>query len=146
MLLNRIRPAVDIILRKNTTVLELIVSAIILAYTNNKSIVRTDDGDIDFINISVEFCKVIHLLLFIISLDYVLKKSLDRNNDIGFTLIERRIKIYPDIKIIDVDYADDLIIVTDNTNEAILLLHKIEKAAKEIGLSINTVKTKFIKE
>ena len=42
------------------------------------------------------------------------------------------------------DYADDLAIVTDKTNEAIILLHKIEKAAKEIRLSINTGKTKFI--
>ena len=42
------------------------------------------------------------------------------------------------------DYADDLTIVTDKTNEAIILLHTIEKAAEEIGLSINTGKTKFI--
>ena len=42
------------------------------------------------------------------------------------------------------DYADDLAIVTGKTNEAILLLHKIEKDAKEIGISINTRKTKFI--
>ena len=42
------------------------------------------------------------------------------------------------------DYADDLAIVTDKTNEAIILFHKIEKTAKEIGLSIYTGKTKFI--
>ena len=42
------------------------------------------------------------------------------------------------------DYADDLAIVTDKTNESIILLHKIEHATKEIGLSINTGKTKFI--
>ena len=48
------------------------------------------------------------------------------------------------IQITDVDYADDLAIVTDKTSEAILLLHTIEKAAQEIGLSINTGKMKFI--
>ena len=42
------------------------------------------------------------------------------------------------------NYADDLAIVTYKTNEAILLLHTIEKAAKEIELSINTRKKKFI--
>ena len=42
------------------------------------------------------------------------------------------------------DYADDLAIVTDKPNEAIILLHKIKKDAKEIGLSINTGKTTFI--
>ena len=107
---------------------------------------RTDDGDTDFINISVGIlqCDTQAPFLFIICLDFVLKKTLDRNNDIGFTLIERRIKRYPAIEITDVDYADDLSIVIDKTYEAIILLHKIEKAAKEIGLSINTGKTKFI--
>ena len=38
-----------------------IISAIMIAYTNTKSIVRTDDGDTDFINISGG---VLHLLLF----------------------------------------------------------------------------------
>ena len=44
-----------------------IISAIMIAYIdkNTKSNVRTDDGDTDFINISVEFCYVIHLLLFL---------------------------------------------------------------------------------
>ena len=61
------------------------------------------------------------------------------------TLIERRSKRYPAIQITDVDYADDLARVTNTTNEAILLLlHNIEKGAKEIGLFINTGKTKFI--
>ena len=42
------------------------------------------------------------------------------------------------------DYADDLAIVTDKTNEAIIRLHTIEKAAKEIGLSMITGMTTFI--
>ena len=123
-----------------------IIGAIMIAYTNTKSIMRTDDGDTDFINISGGVLQgdTLAPFLFIICLDYVLKKTLDRNNDIGFTLIERRRKRYPAIQITDVDYADDLDIVTDKTNEAIILLHTIEKAAKEIGLSINTEKTKFI--
>ena len=48
----------------------------------------------------------------------------------------RRSKIYPAIKIKDVNYADDLALVTDKTNKSIILLHKIEHAAKEIGLYI----------
>ena len=87
----------------------------------------TDDGDTDFIKISggVLQCVTLAPFLFIISLDYVLKKALDRNNDFGFTLIERKSKRYPAIKMIDVEYADYLAIVTDKTNEAIILLHKI---------------------
>ena len=44
----------------------------------------------------------------------------------------------------DVDYADDLAIVTDKTSEDTILLHKIENTAKEIGLNINAGKTEFI--
>ena len=107
---------------------------------------RTDDGDTDFINISGGVLQgdTLAPFLLIICLDYVLKKVLDRNNNLGFTLIERRNNRYPAIKITDVDYADDLALVIDKINEAIILLDKIEKAAKEIGLSINTGKTKFI--
>ena len=143
MLLNRIMPAVDIILRTNqnicrtnrstsgqiltvrisikganannltATILFIdfskafdsidrgkmadILNAIMIAYTNTKSIVRTDDGDTGLINISggVLHSDTLAPSLFIICLDYVLKKVFDRNNDIGFTLIERRSKIYP---------------------------------------------------
>ena len=38
---------------------------------------------------------------------------------------------HPAIKITDVDYADDLAIVTDKTSEATILLHKIENTAKD---------------
>ena len=56
-----------------------IISAIMIAYTNTKSIVRTDDGDSDFINISGGVLQgdTIGPCLFIICLDYVLKKALD---------------------------------------------------------------------
>ena len=76
-----------------------IISAIIIAYKNTKSIVRTDDGDTDFINISGGVLQGDTLVpfLFINCLGYVLMKSLDRNNDLGFTLIERRSKRYPAI-------------------------------------------------
>ena len=123
-----------------------IISSIMIAYKNTKSIVRTDYGDTEFINISCEVLQgdTLAHFIFIICLDYIFKKALYRNNDLGFTLIERRSKIYPVIKLTDADYADDIAILTDKTNEAMILLHKIEHAAKEIGLSINTGKKKFI--
>ena len=127
-------------------ILDEIISDIMIAYKNTKYIVRTDDGDTECINIlcGVVQCDTLAPFIFIICLDYVLKKALDRNNDLGFTLIARRRKIYPAIQITDMDYTDDLAIITDKINEAIILLNLIEHAAKEIGLSINTGKMKFI--
>ena len=91
-----------------------IISAIMIAYKNTKSIVRTDDGDTDFINISGGVLQdgTLAPFLFIICLDYVLKKA----HDIGFTLIKRRSKTYTAIQITDVDYADYLAILIDKSN------------------------------
>ena len=81
-----------------------------IAYKNTKSIVLIDDSDTEFINISGGVLQGDTLAHFIfkICVDYVLMKALDLNNDLGFTLIERRSKRYPAIQITDVDYADDL--------------------------------------
>ena len=56
-----------------------------IPYKNTKYIVRTDDGDTEFINISGGVLQgdTISPFLFIICLDYILKKSLDRNNDLN---------------------------------------------------------------
>ena len=44
----------------------------------------------------------------------------------------------------DIDYAQDLAIVTDNVKDANTLLIKLEEATKEIGLNINTAKTEYM--
>ena len=46
--------------------------------------------------------------LFVITLDYMFRTSLDELNYMGFTLSQRRSSRHPAEKITDVDYADDL--------------------------------------
>ena len=125
---------------------EKIINAIMITYKDTKSIVRSDDGDTEFITKTGGVLQgdTLAPFLFIIFLDYVLKMSLDRDNVLGCILSERKSRRYPEIKITDVDYADDLAIVTDKTSEATILLHKFENTAKEIGLNINAGMTEFI--
>ena len=129
---------------------EKIINEIMIAYKYTKSIERSDDGDTELITITGGVLQgdILAPFLFITCLDYshiyVLKMSLDRDNVLGFTLSERNSRRYPAIKMTDVDYADDLAIVTDKTSEATIILHKIENTAKEIGLNINSSKTEFI--
>ena len=78
-------------------------------------------------------------------LDYIMKTSIDTNTSRGFTLTEAKSRRYPKITITDVDYADDLAIITDNIKDAETLLQQIEKSAKQIGLYTNEKKTEFIK-
>ena len=44
----------------------------------------------------------------------------------------------------DVDYADDLVLISDFLTDGTILLHKLEQAASEVGLYINAKKTEFI--
>ena len=125
---------------------EEIVSAIMMLYQNTKSMVRSPDGDTDFFNITAGVLQgdTLAPFLFIICLDYVLRKALDENPELGFTLQQPRSRRYPAVKITDVDYADDLALLTNTIQDATALLHKIEEAASEIGLYINSKKTEYI--
>ena len=75
--------------------------------------------------------------LFIICLDYVFEMALGRENELFYINWEKEQKISSNKK-------NDIAILTDKTDEAEILLHKIEYHAKDIGLSINADKTEFI--
>ena len=88
--------------------------------------------------------------LFIIHIDYILKKHWIylylynySNLYLGFTLI-KKIKRYPDLHITDIDYADDIAILTNSMLDANTLLYKIEDTAKDIGLHINSDKNEYM--
>ena len=122
------------------------VDAIMILYKNTKSMVRSPDGDTDFFNITAGVLQgdTLAPYLFIICLDYVLRKAADANYQIGFTLSEDRSRRYPAQKITDADYADDLAAIADYLTEATILLHAIEEAASEVGLYVNAGKTKVL--
>ena len=125
---------------------EVAVKAIMMLYTNTSSMVQSPDGDTDLFEITSGVLQgdTLAPYLFIICLDYALRRSLDANKDLGFTLQYARSRRYPDIKVTDADYVDDLAILSNYLSEATILLHQSEKAACVVGLNINTSKTKFL--
>ena len=80
----------------------------------------------------------------VICLDYALRISADKNQDLGFTLVKSKSRRYPAKRITDVDYADDLALTSDTIEQAETLLHSLEHAAKQIGIHINAKKTEFM--
>ena len=82
--------------------------------------------------------------LFIICVDYILRTTVDTQNDLGFTLAHPRSNRYPTIKITDADYADDIALFADKIDEAETLLHALEEASAEIGLYVNAKKTEYM--
>ena len=81
-----------------------------MLYKNTKSLVRSPDGDTDYFDIATGVLQgdTLAPFLFIITLDYVLRTSLYKHDDLGFTLLKRKSSRYPAKKLTDVDYADDL--------------------------------------
>ena len=82
--------------------------------------------------------------LFIIGLDYVLRTSIDKIRENGFELTKKRSRRYPAKTITNADYADDIAILANTPNQAETLLHSSERAAADIGLHVNSHKTKYI--
>ena len=122
------------------------VNAIMMMYHNTRLMVRSPDGDTDFLNITAGVLQGDTLAPFIciICLDYVLRKALDKNLDLGFTLTKQKGRRHPAKTITDADYADDLAVLADYLKDATSLLHSVETTAREIGLYVNADKTEFI--
>ena len=113
-----------------------------ILYQDTCSMVRSPDGDTDFSDISAGVLQgdTLTPYIFIICLNYILRKAPDKNNELGFTLAKRKSKRYPAMKITNADYADDLAVLADVLKDATFLLHSIERTAKEIGLGDMEIK------
>ena len=121
-----------------------IIQAIKVMYHNSNSRVRTPDGLTDaFLTlIGVLQGDTLAPLLFIIVLDYILRQSM--KDDHGLTLIPRRSRRVPGLTVTDLDYADDLALLSDTIQKAQSLLHDLETAASLVGLHVNASKTEYM--
>ena len=120
------------------------IAAIRMLYRNTKAMVRSPDGDTDFFNVvaGVLHGDTLAPFLFILTLDYVLRTSVDKLNSFGFTLEKAKSRRYQ--KITDADYADNLALFSDKIDDAERLLHAVEEAAARIGLYVNAKKTEYV--
>ena len=70
--------------------------------------------------------------------------SIDKIKENGFELTKKRSRRYPTKTITDTDYADDIAILANTTNQAETLLHSFERATAGIGLHVNAHKTEYM--
>ena len=122
------------------------VAAITILYRNSKVKVRTPDGDTEYFDIVAGVLQgdTLAPYLFIICLDYVLRTSIDKIKENGLELTKKRSKRYPATTITDADYADDIAILANTSDQAETLLHSLERAAASIGLYVNAHKTEYM--
>ena len=74
-------------------------------------------------------------------LDYVLRKTFDgREEELGFHLHRRRSRRVAPIVVTDLDFADDLAILTDEIEKAQEILSRLEREGGQVGLHCNVTK------
>ena len=119
---------------------------IMMLYKNTKVKVRSPVGDTDYFDIEAGVLQgdTLAPYLFIISLDYVLRTSIDLMKENGFKLAKERSRKYPAQTITDADYVDDIALLANTPAQAESLLHSLERAAPGIGLYVNADKTEYM--
>ena len=82
--------------------------------------------------------------LFIIAVDYAGRTAISNSADCGFTLEKAKSRRHPAKCITDVDYADNVSLLSDFVDKAEKILHNVEMAAKLISLHVNEKKTEYM--
>lgn len=112
-------------------------------YSGTRARVVTPDGKSEEFDILAGVMQgdTLAPFLFIIVLDYALKKAISgREQELGFTLTPRKSSRHPAVVLTDLDYADDISLLSDNMEQAQELLHRVELECTKVGLRINAVK------
>ena len=122
-----------------------IIAAIKALYTHTQASVITPDGETDFFDIEAGVLQgdTLAPFLFIIVLDYVLRLSLDTINDKGLQIHPRRSRRQPATHITDLDFADEIALVSDLVTNAEAFLHSVEDAPSRTPLQRNQNRSDF---
>ena len=120
------------------------IEAIKVMYQNTSAVVITPEGLTEkfFINTGVLQGDPLAPLLFIICLDYAMRMAL--NNSDGLTLHPQKSKRKPAEKLSDLDFADDIALLSDSLADAQAMLNRVEQSCQAVGLHLNSTKTKFM--
>ena len=122
-----------------------LLRAIESMYTNTRAKVISPDGETEMFDITAGVLQgdTLAPFLFIIVLDYALRKAISgREEELGFTLTPRKSRRHPKVVLTDLDFADDLSLLSDEIEQAQELLLSVERECKKVGLGVNAKKTK----
>ena len=121
-----------------------LLEAIMVMYENIKAKVFTPDGETDLTEIVAGVFKgdTLSPYLFAIVLDYVMRKTINgKGEEIGFQLDRRRSRRVLPVIVTDLDFSDDISLISQEIEATQILLHKIETEAEKVGLHLNAKKT-----
>ena len=83
--------------------------------------------------------------LFIIVLDYALRGVLNGYEEqLRFTISPRRSKRLSTVTLTDLDFVDDIALLSDKIEQAQSILSRVQRDCLIVGLALNVKKTKYI--
>jgi hypothetical protein len=123
------------------------VEAIEATYSETWAKVRTADGVTEAFQILAGVLQgdTLAPFLFIVALDYALRSAINgREEELGFTLKKRASRRVAAKMVTDLDFADDISLLSDTVEQACTLLLAVEEECTRIGLGLNAKKTKVM--
>ena len=125
-----------------------LLRAIEQMYTNTKASIQTPDGETEQFDITAGLFQgdTLAPFLFIIVLDYAMRKAMadGKEDELGFTITPRKSRRHPKEVLADLDFADDIALLSDAIEQAQELLLKVETECSKVGLGLNGPKTKYL--
>ena len=126
---------------------DLIVRLIDNLYTGTVAKVLTAEGFTEVFDILAGVLQgdTLAPYLFIIVIDYIMTIAIDDSEtELGFTLKPAQSRRVAAETVADVEFADDVALVTDSIEAAQNFLGRLEAAALSVGLAMNVGKTEFM--
>ena len=126
---------------------DILVSAIQNMNRDTQAKVISPDGETRSFNIQAGVLQgdTLAPYLFVIVLDYVLRRATVNNEErLGFTLAKRQSKRINPTVITDCDFADDIVLLSNEIEQAQIFFKKVEKETMKVGLHVNSEKTKYL--
>ena len=123
---------------------EKVVALVMIFYIGTTAQVITPDGPSEEFDISAGVLQgdTLAPFIFVIVVDYVLRNNIiETGEEVGFTTVPRKSRRCPAKYITDLDFADDIALLSDDKEKAQRLLLSTEEWALSVGLCINKSKT-----
>ena len=124
---------------------KIITNAVEDTYKNTMAKVISPDGETKLFEMLAGVLQgdTLAPYLFIITLDYCLRKAISgREEELGFIARPRQTRRIGPKMVTDLNFADDIGLISNTTKQAQTLLEEVEKAALQVGLHMNASKTK----
>ena len=124
-----------------------LLRAIESMYRDTRAKVVTPDGETEEFEIHAGVLQgdTLAPFLFVVALDYALRKAISgREQELGFEITPRRSTRHPAVTLTDLDYADDICLISDRVEKAQKLLSRVEEECAKVGLRLNSKKTEVI--